>query len=117
MFVIGKVPQERLFAVSSTLSAKGLLWIVAECTMDQRINMLFCFKHGKSAKETHKMFKVVYKDEAITSKSVYEWFKHFWEGQTSLEDAPRDSRPKTTHTLENIERVKQLVGNDCRRTK
>ncbi|GFY57354.1 hypothetical protein TNIN_342191 [Trichonephila inaurata madagascariensis] len=49
--------------------------------MDQKVNMLFCFKLGKSAKGTHEMLKKVYKYEAITSKSVYE-------GRTSLEDAP-----------------------------
>ncbi|GFQ67031.1 hypothetical protein TNCT_273521 [Trichonephila clavata] len=38
--------------------------------MDQRINMFFCFKLGKSAKETHGMLKEVYKDEAITSSSL-----------------------------------------------
>ncbi|GFX65417.1 hypothetical protein TNCV_399681 [Trichonephila clavipes] len=32
---------------------------------------------GKSAKEIHQALKEVYKDEAITSKGVYEWFKHF----------------------------------------
>ncbi|GFR07958.1 hypothetical protein TNCT_532551 [Trichonephila clavata] len=53
--------------------------------MDQGINILLCFKLGKSAKETYGMLKEVYKDEAITSKNVYEWFKRFREGQTSLE--------------------------------
>ncbi|GFV76751.1 protein GVQW3 [Trichonephila clavipes] len=85
--------------------------------MDQRINMLFCFKLGKSAKETHEMLKKVYKDEAITSKSVYEWLKRFREGRTSLEDAPRAGRPKATHTQENIERIMQLGENDRHLTK
>ncbi|GFR18630.1 hypothetical protein TNCT_665731 [Trichonephila clavata] len=53
--------------------------------MVQRINMLFCFKLGNSSKETHGMLKEIYKEEAITSKSVYEWFKRFREGRTSRE--------------------------------
>ncbi|GFR07703.1 hypothetical protein TNCT_268071 [Trichonephila clavata] len=52
--------------------------------MDQRINMLLCFTLGKSAKVTHGMLKEVYKDESISSKNVYEWFKRFREGRTSL---------------------------------
>ncbi|GFT71292.1 hypothetical protein TNCV_3002691 [Trichonephila clavipes] len=91
---------------------------------DQGLNMLFCFKLGKSPKETYEMLKEVYKDEAIASKSVYEWFKRFQEGGTSLEDAPRGGRPKSTRTPENILRVKQACGkqlspdkvNDCLRT-
>lgn len=82
-----------LLPVSLTPSVKGLLWIV----VDQRINTLFCFKLKKSAKETHKLLKV-YEDEAITSKSVYGWLK-------------------TACNPKNIERVKQLVKNNCRLTK
>ncbi|GFY19782.1 hypothetical protein TNCV_4649521 [Trichonephila clavipes] len=64
--------------------------------------MLFCFKLGKSAKETHKRLKEVRKkakerDEAITSKSVYEWFKHFWEGLISLEDASSELAGQKLH--------------------
>ncbi|GFY26918.1 uncharacterized protein TNCV_930591 [Trichonephila clavipes] len=42
---------------------------------------------GKSAKETHGILKEVYKNEAITSKSVYDWFKRFLKGWTNLENA------------------------------
>ncbi|GFU96688.1 hypothetical protein TNCV_839141 [Trichonephila clavipes] len=45
------------------------------------------FQTWEIGKETLEMLKEVYKDEAITSKSVYEWFKCLWEGRTSMEDA------------------------------
>lgn len=63
------------------------------------------------------MLKDVYKDEAITLKSVYEWFKRFTEGRTSVEDAPRAGRPTTARTPENIEKAKHLLANDRRLTK
>ena len=37
----------------------------------QRINMNFCFKMHKSAKETHEMLKLVFGDAAVTMKTVY----------------------------------------------
>jgi len=41
----------------------------------QRINIKFCFQLQKSAKETHKMLKLVYGDDAVTMKIVYKWFE------------------------------------------
>ena len=37
----------------------------------QRINMKFCFKLQKRAKETHEMLKLVCGDAAVTTKTVY----------------------------------------------
>jgi hypothetical protein len=37
---------------------------------EQRINVKFCFKLQKSAKETHKMLKLVYGDATVTMKTV-----------------------------------------------
>ena len=52
----------------------------------QRINMKFCFKLQKSAKETHKMLKLVYGDAAVTMKTVYKWFERFRIGCESVAD-------------------------------
>jgi len=38
----------------------------------QCINMKFCFKLQKIAKETYKILKLVYGDAAVTMKTVYE---------------------------------------------
>jgi len=42
---------------------------------EQRINMKFCLKLQKCAKETHEMLKLVYGDAAVTMKKVYKWFE------------------------------------------
>jgi len=52
----------------------------------QRINMKFCFKLQKRAKETHKMLKLVYGDAAVTIKTIYKWFERFRNGCELVED-------------------------------
>ena len=58
---------------------------------EQRINMKFCFKLQKSAKETHEMLKLMYGDAAVTVKTVYKWFERFRNGCESVEDEIRTS--------------------------
>lgn len=53
---------------------------------EQRINMKFCFKLQKSAKETHEMLKLVYGDGAVTMETVCEWFEQFRNVCESVED-------------------------------
>jgi len=60
---------------------------------EQSINMKFCFKLQKSAKETHEMLKWVYGDAALTMKTVYKWFERFRNGCESVEDEERLGRP------------------------
>jgi len=44
---------------------------------EQHINMKFCFKLQKSAKDTQEMLKLVYGDAAATMKTVYKRFERF----------------------------------------
>jgi len=63
---------------------------------EQRINMKFCFKLQKSAKETHEMLKLVYGEAAVTMKTVYKRFERFRNGCESVEDEERSGRPSTS---------------------
>jgi len=56
---------------------------------EQRIEMKFCFKLQKGAKEIHEMLKLVYGDAAVTMKTVYKWFGRFRNGCKSVEDEER----------------------------
>jgi len=47
---------------------------------EQCINMKFCFKLQKSAKEINEMLKLVYGDVVVTMKMVYKWFERFHNG-------------------------------------
>ena len=60
------------------------------------INMKFCFKMQKSAKETREMLKLVYGDVAVTMKMVHKWFERFCSGCESVEDEERAGRPSTS---------------------
>jgi len=77
--------------------------------LEQRINIKFCFKLQKSAKEIHKMLKFVYGDAAVTMKTVYKWFERFRDGCESVEDEERSGRPSTTKTQENVKRVSEMI--------
>uniref|UniRef100_A0A670JLM1 Mos1 transposase HTH domain-containing protein n=1 Tax=Podarcis muralis TaxID=64176 RepID=A0A670JLM1_PODMU len=80
----------------------------------QRVNMKFCFKLGKSASETHKMLTIVYRDEAVTRKTVYEWFKCFREGRQTIENDPQSGRLSTSRTAANFDKVHELLMWDWR---
>jgi len=82
----------------------------------QHINMKFCFKLQKSAKETHKMLKLVYGDAAATMKMVYKWFERLCNGCESAEEEERSGRPSTSKTQENIERVSEMIQSNRRLT-
>jgi hypothetical protein len=54
--------------------------------IEQRMNMKFYFKLGKTAIETHEMLVRVYGDAAVSRKAVYKWFERFRGGAESTED-------------------------------
>jgi len=62
---------------------------------EQRINIKFCFKLQKSAKEKHEMLKLVYVEAAVTMKTVYKRFERFRNGCESVEDEERSGPPST----------------------
>ena len=81
---------------------------------EQRINMKFCFKLQKSAKETHKMLKLVYGDAAVTMKTIYKWLERFRKGCESVEDQEKSGRPSTSKAQENVERVSEMFRSNRR---
>jgi transposase len=84
--------------------------------MEQRVNIKFCCKLGKMATETHEMLVQVYVTEAVSRKCVYNWFKHFCDGNGTTEDEPRSGRPSANRTPNMIERVRQMLAQDRRVT-
>jgi len=78
----------------------------------QCIDMKFCFKLQKSAKETHEMLKLVYHYAAVTTKTVYKWFERFRNGCELVEDEERLGRPSTPKSQENVERVSEMIRSN-----
>ncbi|GBL96222.1 Putative uncharacterized protein FLJ37770 [Araneus ventricosus] len=79
--------------------------------MEQRVNIKFCFKLGRTATETHEMLVKV---DAVSKKYVFEWFKRFRDGKEDVKDEPRSGRPPTSTTPDNIERVRRMLADDRR---
>jgi len=83
---------------------------------EQRVCIRFCFPLGKTAAETVTMLREAFKEEALSQARVYEWFPQFKRGDMSLEDQPRSGRPSTSRNDENIQKIRDAIMFDSRRT-
>ncbi|KAJ8959049.1 hypothetical protein NQ318_022304 [Aromia moschata] len=70
--------------------------------MEQRVNLKFLVKLGKTFTEANAMLKEVYGNECLFRTHVFERFKRFKEGRETTEDDPRPGRPLTSKTDENM---------------
>ena len=78
--------------------------------MEQRANIKFCYKLGKTSTKTRELLVQVYGMEAVIRKCVYEWFKHFREEKETTKDEPSSGRPWTSRTPEMIPKVWQMLA-------
>jgi len=76
----------------------------------------FFVKEGLTPKEFHSKFINVYGDSSPSFSTIKKWAAEFKRGRTSLEDDPREGRPKSATTPEIIEQVHDMLL-DNRRTK
>ncbi|PNF21101.1 hypothetical protein B7P43_G05549 [Cryptotermes secundus] len=83
---------------------------------EQRAAVKFCFLLGKSGTETLEMLKTAYKDDAMGKTQVFEWFSRFKNGELSIDDKSRSGRPSTARTHENVEKIREIIKEDRRRT-
>ena len=81
--------------------------------LEQRANIKFCVKLGKSGAETFQMIRA-YGNETMSRARCFEWHAHFNRGRTSLEDE-RSGRLSTSSTPKNVETIRRLAHEDCRR--
>src|SRR5437588_11121564 len=80
--------------------------------VEQRVNIKFCLKLGRSPKETHEMLILVYGDAAVTLKTVYRWFDRFRKGFESIDYGERSGRHSTSCTDKNIAKVNEMVRSN-----
>jgi len=83
---------------------------------EQRVCIEFCFLLGKTAAETVTMLQEAFKEKALSQARVYEWFSRFKRGDMSFEDQARSGRPSTSRTDENIQKIRDAIMFDHRRT-
>ena len=78
--------------------------------LEQRTNIKFLIKLGKSGNEIREMLVQVNRDNGMKKTAVYKWVKRFSEGRESVTDEERSGWPATSRTEENIEKfVKSCV--------
>ena len=76
---------------------------------EQRANLKFLAKLGKTPSESFAMLQQVYGEETMSRTRAFEWHKRFKEEQEEVEDDPRCGKPSTSRTADNLEHVKQMV--------
>jgi len=87
-----------------------------DAKLEQRANIKFPAKLGKSGAETFEMIRRAYRNETMSRARCFEWHARFKRDRTSLEGDERSGRPSTSSTPKNVETIRRLVHEDRRRT-
>lgn len=82
----------------------------------QRCVIECCVKLGKSGNETLEMLRQAYGGETISRAAVFQWWRHFKDGNTRVIDKARSGRPSTAVTDVSIAKAAELLDNDRRQT-
>jgi len=87
---------------------------VSDKNLEQRINIQFCVKIGKGAREKLAILTEAYGEYALKKSSVFEWHRRFKEGQEYVQDDPRSGQLQTKRNDANVDRIRTLVRSDRR---
>ena len=90
-----------------------VIFTMCEST-EQCICIKFCFKIGKTATETYQLLQQAYGEDAVGCTQVFDWFRRFKEGRTSVESDPCSGRLSTSRNKEIIATVTTVVHNNRR---
>jgi len=80
----------------------------------QRCVIECCIKLGKSSNETLEMLLQAYGGEILSCAAVFQWWRHFKDGNMRLIDKARSGRPSTAVTDVSIAKAAELLENDRR---
>ena len=83
---------------------------------EQRACIKFCFKLRKTATECYEMLKTAFGGNGMGLSQTFQWFSRFKVGRISNDDDEGSGRPVSWSTPEMIERVRQIIREDRRRT-
>lgn len=84
-------------------------------TYEERANIKFCFRTGKTFTETFNLMKSVY-GESVERSTVHLWFNNFKKGRESIENAEKSGRPRNSTNPDHVFEVRKLVRSDRRLT-
>jgi hypothetical protein len=85
---------------------------MSDKNLEQRINIKFCVKIGRSASETLALLTVAYGEYTMKKSSVFEWHGRCKKGREDVLDNPRSGQEKTQRTDANVDRVRTVVCSD-----
>ena len=77
--------------------------------VEQRINVKFLMKLGKSATETYGLLKEVFRDECLSRTQVFEWFQRFREGREAIANDKHPGWSCMSKMESNIANVGELI--------
>jgi histone-lysine N-methyltransferase SETMAR len=80
--------------------------------IEYRAVIKFFVKEGLMPNEIYLKFTKVYEDSSPLFSTIKKWAAEFKRGRTSLEDDPREGRPKSATTPEIIEQMHDMVLDD-----
>ncbi|UYV69109.1 hypothetical protein LAZ67_6002441 [Cordylochernes scorpioides] len=86
------------------------------CFSEGRAPSEFCVKLQISATETFEMLNKAFPNDAPKRTTVFEWHSRFKAGRISIEDDPRQGRPKFQRTDENVQKITDLIKENPRTT-
>jgi histone-lysine N-methyltransferase SETMAR len=82
--------------------------------IEYRAVINFFVKEGVTPNKIHSKFINVYGNSSTSFSTIKKWAAEFKRGRTSLEDDPREGRPKSATTPDIIEHVHDMVLDDRR---
>jgi len=98
---------------SNTCFYVTAIFTMCEST-EQSICIKICFKIGKPATETYQLLQQAYGEDEMDRTQVFDWFRRFKEGRSSVESEPRSGRQSTSRNEEIIAKVRTIVRNNRR---
>lgn len=81
--------------------------------IEQRTCVKFCVSNEISCADTLKMLQKAFGESALSKTRVYEWYRAFKDGRETVEDMPRSGRPSTSVTDDNVDKIKEIVAENC----
>jgi len=81
--------------------------------MEQRANVKFCFKLGKTAAETVELMRQVYVDNCLSRAHIFRWYASYKSGVETIEDEARPGHPFYVHNEGFIAKVRKRIQEEC----
>ncbi|XP_011170180.1 protein GVQW3-like [Solenopsis invicta] len=82
--------------------------------LQQRVSIKFCVKNGFNGTKSLEILGNCFDNDILKKTTVYDWYKRFKSDRGSIKDDERSGRPSTSKTDKNINKVREMLINNCR---